>query len=412
MCDTRIRRFTIRRGMANLVFVWLMVVAAGCSGGGDTAASPPSTPGPSTSSAATNPAVATPSRIPRVNFPTDVFAGIDLDPVDADLAAALQSALDEMAAGGGTTATVMTPSGTWSGASGAADDVTELEAESQFGIASVTKTIVAAQVMQLVEMDELDLDASVSGYLPQDFAFDTNGATIRQLLSHRSGIPDYYSDAVEQELSLEPSRVWTLPEVLDLVSPYRAPTDSSFGYADPNFFLLGLAIEQVRGQPLAQVLRAGVLQVEGADRLIYQPAEAPTDPKAMPRGRPRAALDEGKGYLPSISVVSAAGAAAAMASDSPSLARWWWAFCAGEIVSRDSLTEMATFFDGEGGYGLGVFNPAHGYAKGIGRVGSSLGYSSWAGCLTDKEAVVVVLTTQSVDNQGAMARPLVDVIGR
>jgi hypothetical protein len=39
-----------------------------------------------------------------------------------------------------------------------------------------------------------------------------------------------------------------------------------------------------------------------------------------------------------------------MASDAPSLARWWRALCAGEIVSQASLTEMSTFHDG---YGLG-----------------------------------------------------------
>ncbi len=67
--------------------------------------------------------------------------------------------------------------------------------DSQFGIASGTKPIIAAQVMQLVEAGEISLDAPATEYLPADFTFDTNGATIRQLLSHRSGIPDWYGDA-------------------------------------------------------------------------------------------------------------------------------------------------------------------------------------------------------------------------
>ena len=45
--------------------------------------------------------------------------------------------------------------------------------------------------MQTVEAGEVSLDAHATDYLPADFAFDTNGATIRQLLSHRSGIPDW-----------------------------------------------------------------------------------------------------------------------------------------------------------------------------------------------------------------------------
>ena len=45
--------------------------------------------------------------------------------------------------------------------------------------------------MLMVEAGEISLDAPATDYLPADFDFDTNGATIRQLLSHRSGIPNW-----------------------------------------------------------------------------------------------------------------------------------------------------------------------------------------------------------------------------
>ena len=65
-----------------------------------------------------------------------------------------------------------------------------------------------------------------------------------------------------------------------------------------------------------------------------------------------------------------------MASDSISLARWWRAFCAGEIVSQASLTEMSTFYDNVESelpvdYGLGLINPADGYAQGVGHLGAT-----------------------------------------
>ena len=53
----------------------------------------------------------------------------------------------------------MTPDGTWSGAAGKADGVHDMQPDSQFGIASGTKPIIAAQVMQLVEAGEVSLDA-------------------------------------------------------------------------------------------------------------------------------------------------------------------------------------------------------------------------------------------------------------
>jgi hypothetical protein len=76
----------------------------------------------------------------------------------------------------------------------------------------------------------------------------------------------------------------------------------------------------------------------------------------------------------------------------PSLARWWRAFCAGEIVSRTSLNEMTTLHDG---YGLGLYDVADPSAHAVGHTGGGIPaapYVSWAGCLPEHGAVIVVLT--------------------
>jgi D-alanyl-D-alanine carboxypeptidase len=383
-----------------LVTALVIGVVSGCGSTGSAAA--PSTA--TTPSATDTPASVRPSVAPAA-FPTEAFAAISDDPVPDHVAAEFQAILDDMAGGGGIAATVMTPEGTWSGAAGTADGVVDLQIDSQFGIASNTKPIVAAQVLQLVEAGEISLDAPASDYLPADFTFDTNGATIRQLLSHRSGIPDWYSDEMEQEMKADRSRVWELDEVLALVDPARRPVGVADEYADTNYNLLGLVIEHVRQQPLVDVLRDGVLQVDGTERLIYQPDEAPTDPMAMPGGESRDALEQGGGYLPSISDASSGGAAAAIASDSISLARWWQAFCAGEIVSRDSLTEMWEFYDDE--YGLGLGNPADGPEQGMDKLGSNFGYISSAGCLTEGPLVYVVLTNWRAGHGPDLATRLV-----
>ena len=322
------------------------------------------------------------------------------------MAAKLQAVLTDMAGEAGIAATVMTPDGTWTGAAGTADGVDDLQADSQFGIASGTKSVIAAQVMQLVEGGEVSLDAPATDYLPADFTFDTNGATIRQLLSMRSGIPDWYGDAMEERMAADRSRAWALDEILALVPADRRPVDA-FEYADTNYNLLGLVIEHVRKRPLVDVLRDGVLRVDGTERLIYQPDEAPTDPMAMPRGESRDALEQGGGYLPSISDASSAGPAGAIASDSISLARWWRAFCAGEIVSEASLAEMATFYEGAYDYGLGLFNPVGGSTQAVGHLGANFGYKSSAGCLTEDRVVVVVLTNRVALDSQDLAAPLV-----
>jgi D-alanyl-D-alanine carboxypeptidase len=265
-------------------------------------------------------------------------------------------------------------------------------------------------VMQIVEAGELSLDDPAADHLPADLDFDTNGATIRELLSMRAGIPDWYGDALEDEVATDRRHRWTTAEVLALVGAGRTPPGETFLYTDTNYTLLGLVIEHVRDRPLVEVLRDGVLRVDGTDRLIYQPDEEPTHPMAMPGQESRSALDEGGGYLPSISDASSAGPAGAMASDAISLAHWWRAFCGGEIVSERSLTEMSAFYDGPDGYGLGLFNPTAPDVAAVGHVGGNFGYVSWAGCLPEDGSVVVVLTNRDVEDKSGIALPLVDVV--
>jgi CubicO group peptidase (beta-lactamase class C family) len=111
--------------------------------------------------------------------------------------------------------------------------------------------------MQLVEAGEISLDAPATDYL------------------QRSGIPGWYDGAMEERIATDTSRVWGLDEILAYVPMARRPV-GSFEYADTNYNLLGLVIEHVGQRPLIDVLRDGALRVEGTERLIYQPEEAPT----------------------------------------------------------------------------------------------------------------------------------------
>jgi CubicO group peptidase (beta-lactamase class C family) len=190
-----------------LVTALVIAIVAGCGSSGSAASpTPAATPDVIETLASVQPSVAptvaateppTPPATPRPTpFPTAVFAALSDDPVSEDLAAKLQAALASWTdfGDGGMAATVMTPDGTWSGAVGKADGVHDLAVDSQFNIGSGTKPIIAAQVMLMVESGEISLDAPATDYLRSDFDFDfdSNGATIRQLLSHRSGIPDWY----------------------------------------------------------------------------------------------------------------------------------------------------------------------------------------------------------------------------
>jgi D-alanyl-D-alanine carboxypeptidase len=382
-----------------------LLAGCGTDGSADRGRTSPPTAPPSSSDMPSSSDVPSSSSVPS-DLPIEAFAKIVDDMVSDEVAAELQAALNEMSGlsdGTGMSATVLSADGIWSGTVGKADGVRDLRVDDQFAIASGTKPVVAAQIMQMVEAGLLGLDDPVADRLPPDLGFDTNEATIRHLLSHRSGLPDYEPTLLDEAVT-DPSRRWTAEELLTLVPAGRQPVDRVGEYSSTNYLLLQLVIEHVTGRPLSAVLRDGVLDLDGIERIVYQPDEVPTEPMALPFGGTLAAFDEGGGYLPSLANASGGGGAWGIASDSPSLAHWWRAMCSGEIVSQDSLTEMTPTRDD---YGLGIYRFPGDGALALGHPGVEVGYRSWSACLPADGTVIVVLANGEVPDLFGLGRPLI-----
>ncbi len=149
---------------------------------------------------------------------------------------------------------------------------------------------------------------------------------------------------------------------------------------------------------MAEVLRSGVLDGDGYERLIYQPDERPTEPMAMPLGASADTFDENGRYLPSLANATMFTSEGAMASDSLSLARWFRALCAGQIVSPASVDEM-TDFEKRPEYGLGIWDRRleYGYESGaLGHTGLAReGYRTAGLCFQNPGTVVAVLANEA-----------------
>ncbi|MCE7984452.1 MAG: class A beta-lactamase-related serine hydrolase [Caldilinea sp. CFX5] len=126
--------------------------------------------------------------------------------------------------------------------------------QTQFHIASLSKSFTAVAIMQLVEADKIDLDAPVQRYLPEFTLADPTAAqqiTVRQLLNQTSGLADAgVPDLRLARPATSAERIATLRDAHTVAMPGR-----EFHYTDVNYQILGRVVEVVSGQPFSAYLR-------------------------------------------------------------------------------------------------------------------------------------------------------------
>ena len=137
-------------------------------------------------------------------------------------------------------------------------------ADTHFRIASVTKTMTAAVILQLAQEGKLSLDDPVSKYVPD--VPNGDHITLAQLLEMRSGLYSF-TDAPELATSMDddPTKVWTPQELLDIAfaQPPNFAPGAEYEYSNTNYVLLGLIVEQLDGQPLATVFEERLFEPLG-----------------------------------------------------------------------------------------------------------------------------------------------------
>jgi D-alanyl-D-alanine carboxypeptidase len=196
----------------------------------------------------------------------------------------------------------------WKGAAGeASPDGTPMQTETPYFIASIDKLFNAVLVMQLAESGRLHLDERISTYLPPIFIDGlhrlegrdhSDRITIRHLLSHTSGLPDWLEDSprdgesVVETITRQGDRAFTLEDTIGLVrerlTPHFPPQDPAASrprlrYSDTNYMLLIAIIEAVTARPLHEVLHDRVVPAPGASS--HLPAGSLETTRPLPRAR-------------------------------------------------------------------------------------------------------------------------------
>jgi D-alanyl-D-alanine carboxypeptidase len=160
-------------------------------------------------------------------------------------------------------------------------DKEHVTTRSAFKIASSTKLFVSTVILQLQEEGKLNINDKVFPYLKgleylnYENVHILNGVkygkniTIKQLLSHRSGLSDIFTDREEaffEMINQTPNRQYSPKSIIELYYQYKLNNEPQFKpgegwhYSDINYVLLGLIIEQLDNTKLAQSIRYRILE--------------------------------------------------------------------------------------------------------------------------------------------------------
>ncbi|MFB2583739.1 serine hydrolase domain-containing protein [Herbiconiux liukaitaii] len=191
------------------------------------------------------------------------------------LQAELQRALDTVMAEydvPGAVAGVWVPGeGSWTTAAGLADvegDVA-VTTEMTWPIRSITKSYTVTLLLQLADEGALSLDDTIDQYV--DGITNGDEITLLELANMSSGNADYVNDAFIVDWQADPGKVFTLAElnsyVVDQPAKFAPGTDHVYTNANTN--LLGGVIEEVTGQPYAEVLEERILGPLGQTGTTY-----------------------------------------------------------------------------------------------------------------------------------------------
>ena len=141
-----------------------------------------------------------------------------------------------------------------------------------FRIGSITKAVTAAAVHRLALAGRLDLDAPAARYLPRWDTAATRRYTVRQLLWHRSGLPDFNDDLEFFAYVQNRDTPWDSVVARAARSPLQFEPGTGFGYSNNAYWLLGAILETVTGRSWIDALDSLVLAPLGLGHTV---ADAP-----------------------------------------------------------------------------------------------------------------------------------------
>ena len=299
----------------------------------------------------------------------------------------------------GVVALVRNASGTWRGAAGNAvlEPRRAMRPGDRFRIASVTKTFIAAVLLQLIDEGRLELDDTVERRLPGVLRHGRE-ITLRQLLNHTSGLFNFTDDErFIARLRRDLGSVMTPRATVASANsrPLGFKPGTNWAYSNSGYQVLGLIIEQTDRQATPRVLSERLFEPLGLSSTSFEPS--PGVPNGIAHGY---SLPDGEFPLGptrprdvTTSVLGgAAWAAGGIVSNIDDVARFYRLLLAGRLLSPRSLRELrrTVRVDPSTRVGLGIFRSQVSCGYTWGHDGGMPGYLTHVRTNKDGSHLVVV----------------------
>jgi len=288
------------------------------------------------------------------------------------------------------------------------DVPTPADGRASYEIGSMTKQFTATAVLQLVDEGKLDLDADMTTYLPE---FDTQGhqVPVRRLLDHTSGIKGYTEMPVFGDISVKKLPRDSLVTLIEK-EPFDFEPGTAEIYNNSAYFLLGLIIEKVSGQPYADYIAEHVFAPVGMGHSYYCSESAIRKDRAHgydagPNGlRRKAYLDHTWPY-----------AAGSLCSTVGDLVRWNQKLHHGGVLPATSYRKLVTpepLVDGTPiRYAMGLVVDDTGGRRVITHGGGINGFLSDGRYYPDADLTVIVLqNTAGPRGPATLSQALADLV--
>lgn len=301
--------------------------------------------------------------------------------------------------------------GMWIGSSGKADIASNVDMKpcNTFLIASISKVFTASAIFRYVDKGILSLDDPVNKWLPKEITNkveNANESQIKHLLSHTSGIVDYYTDKLELDRINKMNNHFTKEKVLSYVYGKKArfPVGETYDYCNTNFLLLSMILEKASAKDFEKVYEQEVFLPLNLSSAYY--SESNPIPENCVKGYAdlygNGQLVESQNLYQDELGIGGDGGIAINAYD---LAIFLEQLMKGRLISTSSLNEMTNWFDlpevwhwdtygqTENGYGLEKFNTEYGYA--VGHTGGVDGFISYAFYFPETDMTYVLLVNNT-----------------